>query len=71
MGEDIKSQLREYWKNFKKIFPRKRMEDGKQRTKNWAFALKKELKLDKETEKNWEKIVDQYLDELEKEWEGW
>lgn len=71
MGEDIRSQLEGYWKNFKKLFPRKSLEDGKVRTKAWAMALQKELKLDSYTSSNWESIVDKYLDELEKEWSGW
>ena len=71
MGEEVKSQLRDYWKNFKKIFPRKSLEDGKIRTRDWAMALKKELKLDKDTEANWESYVDRYLQELAQEWASW
>ncbi len=71
MGEEIKSQLRDYWKNFKKIFPRKSLEDGKNRTRSWAMTLKNEIKLDSDMDKNWESLVDQYLAELESEWQEW
>ncbi|RMF89889.1 MAG: hypothetical protein D6733_05285 [Methanobacteriota archaeon] len=71
MSEEIKSKLRDYWSNFKKIFPRKSMEDGKARTRAWAMDLKKEIKLDADLEQNWESYVDRYLDELEKEWPDW
>jgi hypothetical protein len=71
MTEEIKAQLRDYWKNFKKIFPRKSVEDGKARTRSWAMDLQKEIKLDDDMKQNWESYVDGYLGELEKEWAEW
>jgi len=71
MAEDFKSQLRDYWRNFKRVFPKKSVEEGKERTRRWAMELKKELKLDKEIEENWERYVAEWLEELEKEWPEW
>lgn len=71
MGDDYKQQLKNYWSNFKSVFPRKSLEDGKKRTRSWAIQLKKELKLKGELDKNWESFVDIWLEELEKEWPTW
>jgi hypothetical protein len=71
MAEDVKAQLRDYWRNFKNIFPRKSLEDGKTRSRAWAMDLKLEIKVEGDLDKNWEAYIDQYLDELEVEWEDW